>query len=114
MSEMLELREAVLGEKSQAELQLLRAKLSKAAKERLSECAARMFIPAERYVEDVVMEFLEQDLRSPEVSTRMIDMIDAQLLQHFPPANRSSEKRRRRVVKAILDVVIDELFEEGA
>jgi hypothetical protein len=69
-----------------------------------------LLTPIQEILERVIPDFLEQELRDEVVREAIVSAADQALLAELPAAVAIPEARRRRIIRRVLDLMLDEIL----
>lgn len=69
-----------------------------------------LLTPIQEILERVIPDFLEQELRDEAVREAIVSAADRALLAELPAAVAIPEARRRRIIRRVLDLMLDEIL----
>ena len=72
-----------------------------------------LLTPIQEILERVIPDFLEQELRDEAVREAIVSAADQALLAELPAAAAIPEDRRRRIIRRVLDLMLDEILLAG-
>jgi hypothetical protein len=74
-----------------------------------------LLTPIQRIISEVLPDFIQDALEDDAVRDKIVEAVDKQLIKQYPAARLIPEKRRRRIIRKILDIMLDDiLLEESA
>lgn len=69
-----------------------------------------LLIPVQKVIAIVLPDFLQQDLKDPAIRDHIVVVADEVLIRQHPEAKLVPQATRRRIIRKLLDVTLDEVL----
>lgn len=69
-----------------------------------------LLAPIQRLIALVLPDFIEKDLKDPKVRKLVVAAVDRLLVKQYPEAKLVPAARRKEIIGAVLDIMLDKIL----